>query len=366
MGRMSVPGVIIHHSFASSGRYVGCPSILVLPDGGYLASHSHFGPKAANADSFVYISSDRGSTWRLVAELHGQIWSNVFLHRGAVYIMGTDHCDRYGGRLNGRVVIRRSDDGGLSWTTPGDAASGLLTDDDGWHTAPVPVATHEGRLWRAFEFAPEADRRHWRALVMSAPEDADLLDRASWTFSEQREHPWPVAQWIEGNVVVAPDGSLVDVLRTNDESKTVPPAFVDRAAIVHVESPGSLRHDPDADIVEMPGGGTKFTIRRDTGTGRYLALVNPQSEQGSYRNILSLASSADLRDWRIDAELQRHEDPKNHAWQYVDWVFDGRDIIYASRTAYDDAAGGANRAHDANYLTFHRIEGYRRLVGASG
>jgi hypothetical protein len=31
-----------------------------------------------------------------------------------------------------------------------------------------------------------------------------------------------------------------------------------------------------------------------------------------------------------------------------------------SRTAFDDDATGANRAHDANYATFHRIDGFRR------
>lgn len=40
----SVPGVIIDHSPASSGRYVGSPSLAVLPDGTYVASHDFFGP----------------------------------------------------------------------------------------------------------------------------------------------------------------------------------------------------------------------------------------------------------------------------------------------------------------------------------
>ena len=33
---------------------------------------------------------------------------------------------------------------------------------------------------------------------------------------------------------------------------------------------------------------------------------------------------------------------------------------HLSRTAFDDDATGANRAHDANYATFHRIDGFRR------
>ena len=32
-----------------------------------------------------------------------------------------------------------------------------------------------------------------------------------------------------------------------------------------------------------------------------------------------------------------------------------------ARTAYDDGLGGAPNAHDANYLTFHRVANFRRL-----
>ena len=49
-----------------------------------------------------------------------------------------------------------------------------------------------------------------------------------------------------------------------------------------------------------------------------------------------------------------------HAWQYIDWQFEDDDIIYLSRTAFDDGLGGAKNAHDANFLTFHRIVGFRK------
>ena len=369
------PGIVIHHSPASTGCYIGCPSIVVLPTGDYLASHSYFGPGATNTDTFVYRSTDRGATWRQAAFLAGQIWSNLFLHRGALCIMGTDHCDNYGGRLNGRIVIRRSDDGGATWTTPRDERSGLLTDEEGWHTAPVPVALHGGRLWRGFEFAPVRpgvldqtyfsgrERPGWTTVVLSAGEDADLLDRASWRFSRHLQHLWSRSQWIEGNVIVNPEGALVDVLRTNAAENPRSPEAVDRGALVHVSDDGTvLSHDPDRDSIDLPGGGTKFTIRRDPVGGRYVALVNKQRDPVAFRNILYLASSPDLKQWRVDGELLHHPDEKDHAFQYVDWVFDGPDIIYVSRTAYDDGMGGAHRAHDANFLTFHRIEGYGGLL----
>jgi hypothetical protein len=39
-----VPGLVIDHLPASSGTYVGSPSIAVLPGGDYVASHDLFGP----------------------------------------------------------------------------------------------------------------------------------------------------------------------------------------------------------------------------------------------------------------------------------------------------------------------------------
>ena len=360
--RAGPPGVVIHYIAAKTGRYVGCPSILVMPDQSYRASHSHFGPGARNTDSFIYRSDDRGATWRRIAEVHGQIWSNLFLHRDVLYMMGTDHCDRYGGRLNGRVVIRRSSDGGETWTEPTDASSGLLADEDGYHTAPVPVVVHEGRIWRAMEFAPEPDRLTWMALVMSAPEDADLLNRDNWVFSERFQHLWSESQWIEGNVVVDRGGSVVNLLRSNyrGNDTRAESEMKDRAAVLHVSRDGTtLSHDREADLIDMPGGGVKFTIRYDETSDRYWTLSNKQRDPDARRNRLFLASSPDLRAWQVERELLAHPDQEKHAFQYVDWVFDGEDIVYVSRTAFDDGEGGAHTFHDANHLTFHRVEGFR-------
>ena len=60
------PGVVVHHVPAATRQYVGCPSIVILPDGGYLASHSYFGPGARNTDSFIYRSEDEGASWRRI------------------------------------------------------------------------------------------------------------------------------------------------------------------------------------------------------------------------------------------------------------------------------------------------------------
>ena len=359
----TVPGVVVNHTPAARRQYNGCPSLAVLPNGDYVASHSLFGPGATNTDSFVYRSGDGGRSWQRIAEVHGQIWSKLFVHRGALYMIGTDHCDRYGGRLNGRMVIRRSIDGGATWSDARDTGSGLLSDDDGYHTAAVALVEHRGRIWKAMEFAPEPDRKTWQAFVISAPADADLLDRDNWTFSERLSHLWSRNQWIEGNIVVTPGGELCNVLRQDQSPERFATGASERAVVVQVSADGTrLSHDRATGTVPFSGANTKFTINRDPVSGCYLALVNPQERPADYRNRLVLSASRDLREWRVVSELLSHPDPAAHAFQYVDWVIDGDDIIYLSRTAYEDGQGGARRAHDANYTTFHRLPGFRTAL----
>ena len=57
-----------------------------------------------------------------------------------------------------------------------------------------------------------------------------------------------------------------------------------------------------------------------------------------------------------------HPDPARHGFQYVDWLFDGDDLIAVSRTAYDGSLGGARNFHDTNFLTFHRLTHFRDLT----
>jgi hypothetical protein len=63
--------------------------------------------------------------------------------------------------------------------------------------------------------------------------------------------------------------------------------------------------------------------------------------------------------WTVRCVLLQHVDRTVHGFQYVDWLFDGDDIIAACRTAYDDDGTGAHSFHDANFLTFHRIANFR-------
>ena len=104
------PGVVVNHVPASSGKYIGSPSLAVLPGGDYVASHDYFGPKSnehVKAASSVFKSSDRGKSWKKIADIDGAFWSTLFVHRGQLYLLGPD-------RHHGNVLIRRSTDGGVT------------------------------------------------------------------------------------------------------------------------------------------------------------------------------------------------------------------------------------------------------------
>jgi len=347
----AVPGVVIDFSAASSRIYVGSPSLVILPSGDYLASHDLFGPGSTNNQTRLFVSHDKGRNWAHQADISGQYWSSLFLSGGQLYLIGTSH-------EFGDIVIRRSTDRGRTWTTPADATTGLLAAGGRYHCAPVPVIVHGGRLWRGMEqLAPGVPGRHFLASVLSAPLNADLLQARSWTVSRPLDfHPdWPGDNWLEGNAVATPQGALVDILR-------VGLAYGDRAALVHVSDDGrAATFDPAADLIDFPGGGAKFTIRYDSVSRRYWSLVNPQKNPPAERNILTLTSSTDLRHWTTEAVLLHDPDRQNVAFQYVDWLFEGRDIVAVSRTAF----GGAHSYHDANYLTFHRISNFRALAAAN-
>lgn len=364
-----VPGVVIDHSPASSGLYIGSPSLAVLTNGHYLASHDLFGPKSREFEApstVVLRSEDRGQTWNETARLNGQFWSSLFVHRGAVYILGTD-------KHHGRIVIRRSTDAGATWTAPKDANTGLLTPEGQYHTAPTPVIEHGGRLWRGFEDAMGGTEwgKRYRAGMLSAPVDADLLRATNWTFSNflPRDARWLDGKfnaWLEGNAVVAPGGHIVDVLRVDL------PDLPEKAAIVRISSDGrTASFDPADGFVDFPGGAKKFSIRPDPRGDGYWSVASivddaerakaKPAKPGAIRNTLALVHSPDLRRWEIRGVLLHHPDPAKHGFQYVDWQFDGDDIIAACRTAYDDEAGGARNYHDANFLTFHRWQNFRSL-----
>jgi hypothetical protein len=379
------PGTVVFASPNPEKFFCGSPSVVILPDGRYLVSHDIGGQHDRAGRTLIQESRDRGATWTQLAELRDQKWSTLFLHRDALFLIGT-------AAKVGHMIIRRSVDGGRTWSEPSDAKNGLLAAGK-FHCAPTPVVVHQGRIWRAFEqFAPTAPVRRFSAFVMSAPEGGDLLNAANWTrtnaVTHQRE--WlntRNAEWLEGNVVVTPEGDLVDILRVESHpaigaafalpgAATKIPRF-EVAAMMRISPDGrSVKFDPARDYIHFVGSEAKFTIRYDERSRRYWTIgskiTNPHSGYAwlytphHQRNVLSLASSSTLREWEERCRLIRFREGEvvtkaesRVGFQYVDWQFDGDDLVAVCRLAWN----GANY-HDANFITFHRVKNFRTLTMA--
>lgn len=278
--------VVINHRPANSGVCLGSPSIVIMPKGENVVSPVFTSIEEGDKGNIihrtaVFKSSNRGSTWDHQVKLDKQRWSTLFYHQDALYLRSVD-------TAFGNITIRKSLDGGKTWTSPQDHITGLLSKGRN-HCAPVPVIIHNGRIWRAMEDAPIG--REFRTLMMSAAVDANLLQAESWTYSNKIPYnkEWyqgKMRGWLEGNAILTSDHEMVNILRC-----AFPPGVHGTAAMV------------------------------------------PISKDGRSASF--------------------------HAFQYVDWQFDGDDLIAVSRTDFDDGLGGADNYHDANFITFYRIPNFR-------
>lgn len=353
------PGVVIHNSPAITHEYVGSPSIVIMPDGTYVASHDYFGKKLS--DTYVYVSRDRGNTWTQIAKLKSLTWATLFNRGKELYLIGVSPKAAIG---YGDFVVRKSLDDGRSWTEPIDGTSGLIRHGF-YHCAPVPVVRHQGKYWRAMEnMGQDGGWGPFSAFMTSIACDADLLNADQWGFSNEMKYDpaWKrgTTAWLEGNAVVTKKGEVKDILRVAYGPDDV-------AAVAAVSSDGkTLTFDSQTGFIKLPGAAKKFTIRYDKKSKKYWTLSNfvlekdrHATDNGAIRNTLVLMCSNDLQEWYVKDTVLTCERPELYGFQYADWQFDGKDIIFVSRTAWKDKTGSPPRQHDANYLTFHRIRNFR-------
>lgn len=365
------PGTVIACATELRKRNISNPSIMILDDGSYFVGSS--GPNPTGNTYFR--SVDKGSTWERLSNPEYMNFCKCFTFpsdRRTLYEVGVSAAKR------GNIVIRKSEDNGRSWS----ALTTLFEGD--YHGAPTPYVECQNRIWHAMGTSPETGKMG--IAVLSIAQDADPMRKENWTLTNVLEggpKSWLAGsgvsddtnrsfnEWQEGCIVLDPEGRLTVVTRIDESQKS------DVAALIHVVDEHTISFDPANDFIEMPGGGKKFSIYYDEQSQKYWTLVNPcyeedrrQVHSGWYRTRINplylrsrlvLCSSPDLRKWTIEKEVLSSDNCFFHGFQYVDWVFDGDDIIAVSRTAFSENRGLPNRQHDANFLTFHRIRNFRSL-----
>ena len=296
-------------------------------------------------------SVDDGHSWQEVASLPHIRWASLFEHNGKMYLSGTN------GERQTVSFYRFLED--MSYEEAHfDFACG-------W-TSPNTILEYRGRIYQALGTS-----------AISAPSDADLLKRESWTVSSSLK-PILTKEWflrasgepdakrftvMEGNMLTGPDGGIYNVMRIESQPAAGYAAIVglteDGTQYVPVEACNCLLH--------FPTSVSKFVIRRDDRTGRYFSLTSIKTipHFGDQRSILALVWSDDLFHWQIAEILLTDREMMNpvcsayaHSFQYVDFVIDDNDLIMAVR----EAAGKTNIWHDGTHITFYRVRNFRKLI----
>jgi len=344
-------------AYSYSGKYLCSPSLLVHPDGYMLASMDVYEGKAPQNLTLIFRSDDGGENWHYVSELNPCFWGKMFLHKGEIYMLA---CSTEYGDL----LIAKSCDGAKTFSAPVVLLRGLNGKNGsvGVHKNPQNIVRYNGRIYETLEWGSWGNKEYCHAaMVMSCDENDDLLQPENWHFTEPLKYspdwegvsvyPDGKDATIEGTLCVAPDGELYNIMRYQSKEKKV--------LAYHVN-----KNDHDAPLeyshaISFAGNQSKFMIKFDEVTKKYYSIICRRiDEPATRRNLLSLVSSSDLENWDVVCDLidRRNEDKEKIGFQYVDFEFDGADIIYLCRTAIN----GAHTFHDSNYSTFHRVKDFRK------
>ncbi len=343
---------VIATSDTKAGDYTYSPSITRLGDKLYASRD------ISCLYTEVFESVDDGENWTYQGKVDGMWWATIFEHQGALYLIGRHTIGGvYVGKEPHYIGVTRSTDGGKTWTPINAEQGGIVYDGGlGVHCAPTPVLKHNGRIYRVFE--TNQGGRNLREFLISADETSDLTNPASWTASDYfTGYGFPN----EGNAVIGPDGGVWILARFTNNHAYLMKYDKQLNKVV------PFREPMQTSLIDFPSTASKFTVRLDKETGKYIALVSTQMDPNCayQRNYATLAVSDDLEHWEVKQILLRDREIYNailsvaqHAFQYIDWIFDGEDILFVVRESAEDAKNW----HDSNYLTLYRIENYRALI----
>ncbi|MBR5527595.1 MAG: exo-alpha-sialidase [Clostridia bacterium] len=342
-------------AYSFSGSYLCSPSLVRHPEGYLLASMDVYDLGAPQNLALIFRSDDDGKTWHHVSDLMPCFWPKLFIHRGDLYVLACS-CEY------GDLLISRSCDGGKTFCAPVALlrGSGGKKGNCGVHKNPQNVFYHGGRIYETLEWGTWENKEYGHAaMVMSCSEDDDLLVPENWSFTEpvkfdhfapEISHLKKPVMTIEGTLTLSPCGKLLNIMRFGMRDHVL--AY--EVNTEHHEAP--LKYHG---IIKMGVTFAKFMIKFDDVSGKYYSVASKTHDgcPDYARNYLVLLCSPDLENWTVERELFdfRHIDAEKVGLQYIDFSFDGDDIIYLCRTAINDAAS----FHDSNYSTFHRICNFR-------
>jgi len=349
-------------SYSFSGRYLCSPTLARVPSGALVAAMDVFESDGPQDLTLLLRSEDGGKTWRYMCDLFPAYWGTLLMRRGTLYCLATS-------TENGHVLIGASYDEGFTWTKPVLLfAGGCGKRSCGFQRQPMPIITHNGNIVTSVDYGSWSSPTKYGVATMFAPEDADLLDPGSWTVSDitYYDKNWPGSPQggsitlLEGSVYAAGDGRLVNLLRMEIAQSSPNHG---KACLLELDPDNLVCAPKFLKIIDMPTGANSRThVLQDPVGGKYWGIGNlvTNPETPRMRSILALTVSGDGYDWRTAKILLDYSDrdPSEIGFQYTSFIFDGDDILYLSRTAFN----GAHNFHDANCQTFGVVKNFRALA----
>lgn len=344
-------------AYAFSGKYLCSPSLIKHPKGFLLASMDLFAGGTPQNLTLIFRSDDNGKTWHYVSELMPCFWGKLFIHNDDIYMLS---CSTEYGDL----LIGKSTDEGRTFSAPVALLRGSngKSGNCGIHKNPQNMVIYNNRIYETLEWGTWENKEFGHAaMVMSCDVNADLLVPENWSFSEPVKFDYFVPELcelekptmtIEGTLAVSPENELLNIMRFGKRNTAL-------AYKVDTDNPDApLKYHS---LIHFEANFSKFMIKYDEISKKYYSVATRlyESSPDNARNLLSLMASADLKNWYTVYDILDHRNANHEevGFQYVDFSFDGNDIIFQCRTAVNNA----DNFHNSNYATFHRIENFRDI-----
>ena len=331
---------------------------------------SDFGDYPAGNQIRVYLSDDKGRTWRETASRIPMMHEILFKAGDRLYMIGH----------SGRLLITRSDDNGETWSEPA-----VLCPEPRWHQSCTAVDVYDGKVTLVYE-KWVADGHPWPGVgpvLMRADEQADLTQASNWKFSDLYDPDADMDAARPSGIPVV-GGKAAGILETNvvriynpshpfydATGKSVillsraSAGFPDIGVMLrgYEREDGSLAvgrcHLDNGDVlfVHIPGANLKFHLVYDPKSELYWLLHSQIDGRMNARRRLALSYSPDLLHWTF-AGLVAVGPTDRSARHYATMIVNGDDLCIVSRSGDEQA----RNAHDGNIVTFHRVRNFRDLV----
>ena len=378
-----VPGSVVYWRqspssndwWASNRIYTTSPSIAKLPNGDYLIAFNLFGaslsPSAeTSGTTYIYRSSDQGQTWTNLtpSPMMDMKRGSLFVHEGAVYLWGYTAAPGY-------PIIRKSTDNGTTWSVPTVLDSNTR---GGTPMNPVIFNNESGipRVWCAVGGKRMMSGRSDPTLIMDESNWSSVGSAAKTDLLPDFGQNVTIDTISEAQIVASPQTGIVVMPKVEMGSVSAPYFSYTVLLRARLDKTNVLEDATVDEWVALPGGEKKFGASYDPVSGRFYVLSNPvlpAHESGSgytwqlIRNTAAMLSSKDLHHWDVEQIFLYSPDIDHEGFQYLNFDYDGDDMIIASRTAFDirGESGVSNpppRGHDSNMITFHRISNFRNAA----